>query len=287
VSPQGAGWRSLSRRRASRSSSSGNDGIHRDAQLRPADGMIRFGSRVDTYLPPGSRVLVDVGQRMVGAETVLAECGCSCSRAAYVACSRLRHGHGTPHVGGAFGGKAGVIAEHTAVIGAARALRRPLVWVESRSENLVSMHGRGQIAYYELGLTRTGIITGLRARVLADAGAYAGLNGALVMTTTGRVGEPQWLESTHERQTVYCPRRHRRPVHRARHAEACTDWFDGPGSAGTEGMMASLDMPPPRRNALAAGVTEDGRWGDAGAWVSDPVGQCKFDRHHDHRDPQG
>jgi len=35
-------------------------------------GMIRFGSRVDTYLPPGSRVLVDVGQRMVGAESVLA-----------------------------------------------------------------------------------------------------------------------------------------------------------------------------------------------------------------------
>ena len=85
-----------------------------------------------------------------------------------------------PHVGGAFGGKAGVIAEHTAVIGAARALGRPLVWVESRSENLVSMHGRGQIAYYELGLTRTGIITGLRARVLADAG----LNGALVMNQT-------------------------------------------------------------------------------------------------------
>jgi phosphatidylserine decarboxylase len=36
-------------------------------------GLIRFGSRVDTYLPAGSRVLVDVGQRMVGAETVLAE----------------------------------------------------------------------------------------------------------------------------------------------------------------------------------------------------------------------
>jgi phosphatidylserine decarboxylase len=36
-------------------------------------GMIRFGSRVDTYFPPNSRVLVDVGQRTVGAETVLAE----------------------------------------------------------------------------------------------------------------------------------------------------------------------------------------------------------------------
>lgn len=36
-------------------------------------GMIRFGSRVDTYLPEGSRVLVGLGQRTVGAETVLAE----------------------------------------------------------------------------------------------------------------------------------------------------------------------------------------------------------------------
>ncbi len=36
-------------------------------------GLIRFGSRVDTYLPPGSRVRVLTGQRAVGGETVLAE----------------------------------------------------------------------------------------------------------------------------------------------------------------------------------------------------------------------
>ncbi|MFI5608366.1 phosphatidylserine decarboxylase [Amycolatopsis sp. NPDC051903] len=36
-------------------------------------GLIRFGSRVDLYLPPGSRVLVSKGQRTVGGETVLAE----------------------------------------------------------------------------------------------------------------------------------------------------------------------------------------------------------------------
>lgn len=36
-------------------------------------GMIRFGSRVDTYLPRGSRVLVRAGQRTVGGETLLAE----------------------------------------------------------------------------------------------------------------------------------------------------------------------------------------------------------------------
>ncbi len=49
--------------------------------VRPGDevaagetyGLIRFGSRVDTFLPPGSRVLVGVGQRTIGGETVLAE----------------------------------------------------------------------------------------------------------------------------------------------------------------------------------------------------------------------
>lgn len=90
-----------------------------------------------------------------------------------------------PHVGGGFGGKAGVLAEHTVAIGAARALRRRVRWVETRSENLVSMpHGRGQTAWYELGLTRDGRITGLRARVLGDAGAYAGFGGGLALGPT-------------------------------------------------------------------------------------------------------
>lgn len=90
-----------------------------------------------------------------------------------------------PHVGGGFGGKAGMLAEHTATVGVARKLGRPVTWVETRSENLVSMpHGRGQVAYYELGLTRDGQITGLRARVVGDAGAYAGFGGALAMGPT-------------------------------------------------------------------------------------------------------
>lgn len=36
-------------------------------------GLIRFGSRVDLYLPTASRVLVEPGQRTIGGETVLAE----------------------------------------------------------------------------------------------------------------------------------------------------------------------------------------------------------------------
>ena len=37
-----------------------------------------------------------------------------------------------------------------------------------------------------------------------------------------------------------------------------TGWFGGPGLEGTTGMMESLEMNPPRRNAVAAGVAEAG-----------------------------
>lgn len=36
-------------------------------------GLIRFGSRVDTYLPPGKTALVAVGQHAIAGETVLAD----------------------------------------------------------------------------------------------------------------------------------------------------------------------------------------------------------------------
>jgi phosphatidylserine decarboxylase len=36
-------------------------------------GLIRFGSRVDVYLPAGARILAEAGQTAIGGETVLAE----------------------------------------------------------------------------------------------------------------------------------------------------------------------------------------------------------------------
>jgi phosphatidylserine decarboxylase len=36
-------------------------------------GLIRFGSRLDVYLPPGTEPLVCVGQTMIAGETVLAD----------------------------------------------------------------------------------------------------------------------------------------------------------------------------------------------------------------------
>lgn len=89
-----------------------------------------------------------------------------------------------PHVGGGFGGKCGIFAEHSTAVAAARRLGRPVKWVETRSENLVSMHGRAMIQYVELGLRRGGEIVGMRIRVIGDAGAYAGFAGTLAIGPT-------------------------------------------------------------------------------------------------------
>jgi carbon-monoxide dehydrogenase large subunit len=90
-----------------------------------------------------------------------------------------------PHVGGAFGGKPGLAAEHCVAVAAALRLQRPVKWVETRSENLISMpHGRGQVQYVQLGCKRDGTIVGMRCQIVADSGAYAGFGGALAMGPT-------------------------------------------------------------------------------------------------------
>ncbi len=44
-----------------------------DVQAGDIYGIIRFGSRVDIFLPKGVEPLVCVGQRMIGGETVIAD----------------------------------------------------------------------------------------------------------------------------------------------------------------------------------------------------------------------
>ncbi|MCB0894033.1 MAG: xanthine dehydrogenase family protein molybdopterin-binding subunit [Nocardioidaceae bacterium] len=90
----------------------------------------------------------------------------------------------TPHVGGAFGGKAGAVAEHGAMVAAARRLGRPVAWTETRSETMLSMHSRGQVQYAEMGLDGTGRILGVRLRLVGDCGAYGGFGGSFVLGGT-------------------------------------------------------------------------------------------------------
>lgn len=91
----------------------------------------------------------------------------------------------TPYVGGAFGMKAGASIEHVVITAVARLLGRPVSWVEARSENMIAApHGRGQVDYVEMGFDDEGHITGMRCRVISDAGAYAGFGGALAIGPT-------------------------------------------------------------------------------------------------------
>lgn len=78
-----------------------------------------------------------------------------------------------PNVGGGFGSKLNVYAEELVCTALARKLGLPVKWIEERSENyLATIHGRDQIQYVELAATEEGKILGVRARVLADMGAY-------------------------------------------------------------------------------------------------------------------
>ena len=78
-----------------------------------------------------------------------------------------------PDVGGGFGSKLQVYAEEALCLALARRLRRPVKWVEERSENyLATHHGRGMIQDVELAATAEGKLLGVRASVLLDMGAY-------------------------------------------------------------------------------------------------------------------
>lgn len=77
-----------------------------------------------------------------------------------------------PDMGGAFGNKACAYIEETLVAFAARVVRRPVRWIESRSEAFVAtVHGRGTVVDLEVGFTADGAISGLRANVFLDCGA--------------------------------------------------------------------------------------------------------------------
>jgi carbon-monoxide dehydrogenase large subunit len=78
-----------------------------------------------------------------------------------------------PDVGGGFGLKTHVFPEDLAVAALARLLGRPVKWIEERREQLTSAaHAREQRVDVELAADAGGVVRGLRARVVSDAGAY-------------------------------------------------------------------------------------------------------------------
>jgi len=78
-----------------------------------------------------------------------------------------------PAVGGGFGSKLNVYAEELLCLALARRLRRPVRWTEERSEaSQATIQGRGQLQEIELAADAEGRVQAVRARILADMGAY-------------------------------------------------------------------------------------------------------------------
>src|SRR5215471_14630759 len=78
----------------------------------------------------------------------------------------------SPDVGGGFGLKA-IFPDDALALWAARRLRRPVKWVATRSESMLTDHsGREMVYYGELALDDSGKILALRARCLFQLGAY-------------------------------------------------------------------------------------------------------------------
>ncbi len=78
-----------------------------------------------------------------------------------------------PAVGGGFGSKLDVYAEELLCLALARRLGRPVRWSEERMENTqATIQGRGMIQHIELAADGDGKVTAVRARLLADMGAY-------------------------------------------------------------------------------------------------------------------
>ncbi len=78
-----------------------------------------------------------------------------------------------PSVGGGFGSKLNVYAEELATLVLAKRLRRPIRWIETRSEGTqATIQGRGQIQDIELAADAEGRVTAVRVKLLADMGAY-------------------------------------------------------------------------------------------------------------------
>lgn len=94
-----------------------------------------------------------------------------------------------PEVGGGFGQKIGAYYEDYLVAAIAWKLRRPVKWIETRSENmLASSHGRNQVADVEAAADENGKITALRVHVYVDQGAWPkglDLGGSTWIMATG------------------------------------------------------------------------------------------------------
>jgi carbon-monoxide dehydrogenase large subunit len=96
-----------------------------------------------------------------------------------------------PDVGGGFGGKGHVYPEELLVAAVAQHLERPVKWVETRREHLLTASGdRDQHHRARLGVRRDGTIVGLETSFARDHGAYPVLGDIITLNTINHLPGP-------------------------------------------------------------------------------------------------
>jgi len=89
----------------------------------------------------------------------------------------------SPDVGGGFGSKIFHYPEEIITPWASRAVGRPVKWVASRSESMMTdSQGRDHVTQARMALDAEGTITGLHVKTWADQGAYLSTFGPLIPT---------------------------------------------------------------------------------------------------------
>ena len=92
----------------------------------------------------------------------------------------------TPDVGGGFGMKAFLYAEHVLTCYAARKLGRPVKWASDRGEAfLADTQGRDNVTLGELAIDKDGKFLALRTRNVANMGAYLSTFAPYIPTLAG------------------------------------------------------------------------------------------------------
>src|SRR5215469_12570391 len=107
----------------------------------------------------------------------------------------------SPDLGGGFGNKVPIYPAYLCAIVASMVTGRPVKWMEDRSENLMSTtFARDYHMHGEIAATRDGRILGLRARVLADHGAF----NATAQPTKYPAGFFHIFTGSYDLQAAFC-----------------------------------------------------------------------------------
>src|SRR5580692_7245039 len=106
-----------------------------------------------------------------------------------------------PDVGGGFGSKIFIYPEEVVALWASKRVGRPVKWVCDRSEAfLADAHGRDHVTHAEMAFDADGKITGLRAKTIANLGAYMSTFSSSVPTYLYAT----LLSGQYEIPAIYC-----------------------------------------------------------------------------------